>query len=425
MKKQHVVVAGGGLIGLCTAYWLLRDGHRVTIVERTKLGAGAATGNAGELTPQMVAPLASSNTARDIIHGVFAHRHYLSIAPLRLPQLARFGMGFLAASAGPLRARGDAALAQFTPHLLASLDRMAADGIDTSGGSTGFLMTAESEPTMLAAHAAYAERARRGWGDPPEDPMSGRELHEAEPTLTERTQFGFMLPGEVSIDPVKFVASLIEHITELGAEVRLGLTVQRLGDGASVVCVDEDARQVTVSGDRVVLATGAWTSQVLRRSRIPHIPVVPGKGYSFTVPVKTMPRTLVHSMDRHCVVIPMSGRLRVVGIMSFDGEPERFHSDRIEVLRGFAEGLIEGADWDGRTDEWMGPRPMTADGLPLIGPATPSGEVLVASGHNMHGLSLGPITGQIMADLIAGRQPGVANWPFDLRPFAVRRSAVS
>ena len=68
---------------------------------------------------------------------------------------------------------------------------------------------------------------------------------------------------------------------------------------------------------------------------------------------------------------------------------------------------------------------MTADGLPLIGPATPSGEVLVASGHNMHGLSLGPITGQIMADLIAGRQPGVANWPFDLRPFAVRRSAVS
>lgn len=267
------------------------------------------------------------------------------------------------------------ALAQFTPHLLASLDEMAADGIDTSGGGTGFLMTAESEAAILEAHSLYAERARRGWGEAPEDPMSGRELREAEPTLTELTKFGFMLPGEVSIDPVKFVASLIECITELGAEVRLGLTVQKLGDGASVVCLDEDARQVTISGDRVVLATGAWTSQVLRRSRIPHLTVVPGKGYSFTVPVATMPRTLIHSMDRHCVLIPMSGRLRVVGIMSFDGEPERFHSDRIDVLRGFTEGLS-----------------------------------MVLTG---------------MADLVAGRQPGVANWPFDLRPFAVRRWAIA
>ena len=102
MKKQHVVIVGGGLIGLNAAFWLCKDGHRVTIIERDHLGAGAATGNAGELTPQQVAPLASSNTAKDIIKAVFTNSSYLSIDTLQLPRLAGFGIGFLR-SAGKSR----------------------------------------------------------------------------------------------------------------------------------------------------------------------------------------------------------------------------------------------------------------------------------------------------------------------------------
>jgi D-amino-acid dehydrogenase len=420
-KRHHVLVVGGGLIGLCSAYWLLREGHRVTIIERDHLGAGAATGNAGELTPQMVAPLASTNTARDIVAGLFSTRSYLSIAPSKLPRLAGFGMGFLASSLPKLRARGDAALAQFLPHMLPSLEAMADDGVDTSGGGHGFLMTAQDEPTLLAAHALYADRAARGWAQAPGEPMSGDALRRAEPALTEETEYGFLLPGEFSLDPVTFVASLIERVLALGANVVTDATVEQLGSGASVVAIDERGTRRIITGDRVVLAAGAWTSRVLRRSGIRSAGVVAGKGYSFTVPVRTMPRTLVLSMDLHCVAIPMHGRLRIVGMMEFDGRPEQGNRDRLDVLASFASRLIDDADWSDRTDEWMGPRPMTADGLPLLGPVEGRREVIVASGHNMHGLSLGPLTGRIVTDLVSGRQPAADGWAFDLVPFAVRR----
>lgn len=420
---KHVVVVGGGLIGLCTSYWLLRAGHRVTIVERDHLGAGAATGNAGELTPQMVAPLASSNTARDIVSGLFSTKSYLSISPWKLPQLAGFGLGFLASSTAPRRARGDAALAQFLPHILPTLAAMAEDGVDTSGGGMGYLMTANDEATLLDAHQLYSDRAARGWAEAPGDPLSGAALHAAEPALTDDTKFGFMLPGEFSLDPVTFVASLASRVEALGAEVRTGLEAVRLSEGAAVVCRDADARELEVRGDRVVLASGAWTTGLLRRSGIfCAAGVTAGKGYSFTVPLKQMPKTLVHSMDLHCVAIPMHGRLRIVGMMEFDGMPERVNADRFEVLAGFASQVIADADWDARTEEWMGPRPMTSDGLPLLGRLPGRDEIIVAAGHNMHGLSLGPITGQIVTDLVSGVEPGVDGWPFDLAPFAVQRA---
>lgn len=421
MKKHHVVVVGGGLIGLSTAFALLRDGHQVTIVEREALGSGAATGNAGELTPQQVAPLASPNTARDVVRGVFTRTSYLSIAALKLPALAGFGLGFLRSSGRAGVARGAAALAQFSGEIFPALQRMADAGIDISGGGDGYLMTCSEDGALRAAHAGYQRRAEHGWGDAPGPLLRGDALAEYEPALERSVTGGFVLPGEFSLDPVTFVASLAEHVRAAGANVRTGLTAMRIGGGAAVVCEDRELREVTITGDRVVVAAGAWTSTILRRSGIRAAGVVSGKGYSFTVPVERMPGTLVHALDRHCVAIPMHGRLRIVGMMEFDGRPEQMNRDRFNVLARAAAGVIAGADWENRTDEWVGARPMTADGLPLLGQVAARPEVIVASGHNMHGLSLGPATGEVVADLIAERVPQAQGKPIDLAPFAVRR----
>ncbi|MBS3181634.1 NAD(P)/FAD-dependent oxidoreductase [Leucobacter manosquensis] len=423
MIRHHVVVVGGGLIGLSTAHALLREGHKVTIVEKRALGSGAATGNAGELTPQQVAPLASANTARDVFRGVLSRNSYLSIDPLQLPRLARFGLGFLRAARTANASRGAAALAQFSGGIRAALQRMADDGVDISGGGDGFLMTSSDETELDAAHAAYRSRAERGWGAGPGPVLRGDELRAAEPALQPTVVGGFMLPGEFSLDPVTFVASLVERVRAGGADIREGLAAMRIGTGpsASIVCADENGAEVTVRGDRLVIAAGAWTTSILRRSRIRSAPVVSGKGYSFTVPVDRMPSSLVHAMDLHCVAIPMHGRLRIVGMMEFDGHPERANPHRFEVLTRAASRLIADADWSARTDDWVGARPMTADGLPLLGRVPRRPDVIVAAGHNMHGLSLGPITGEIVAALVADREPFVEGRRLDLAPFAVRR----
>jgi D-amino-acid dehydrogenase len=415
------VIVGGGLIGLCTAHVLLREGHRVTIVERDHLGAGAATGNAGELTPQQVAPLASPHIVKDVVAGVLTNSSYLSMSLPSLPQLAGFGVRFLRASASKNAARGEAALAQFANGIFPALDRLTADGIDTSGGGSGYLMTCSNEDELLASHRKYGQRAARGWGEAPGPILRGDKLREQEPSLAPGVIAGYMLPAERSLDPVTFVDSLIRHVGAAGATILTGITVQRILDGATVFGQDSNGDYVTVSGDRVVVAAGAWSSPILQRSGIASYGIVSGKGYSYTVPVERMPKTLVHSLDRHCVAIPMHGRLRIVGMMEFDQKPEQLNPARLEVLTRAARGLIAGADWERRTEEWVGARPMTADGMPLLGTAPSRPEIIVAAGHNMHGLSLGPITAEVIADLVAGRTPTSDGAPLDLKPFAVRR----
>lgn len=418
---KHVVIVGGGLIGLSAAHALVRDGHTVTIIERDHLGAGASTGNAGELTPQQVAPLASRNTALDVTRGVFTNSSYLSISPFKLAHLARFGIEFLLASTKKRAARGEAALAQFLDGMFPALDRLTADGIDTGGGSEGFLMTCSDEAALQAAYAKHQRRADNGWGEAPGPILRGDALHEAEPALGPEVHAGFMLPAERSLDPVTFVASQIKYLLDAGVEVRSGLTAQRLGEGSSVVCVDEQGNEETISGDAVIVAAGAWTTKVLKKSGIRSKKVVTGKGYSFTVPIEQMPKTLIHAIDVNAVIIPMSGRLRIVGMMEFDEQPEKFNANRLDILTSAASKVLTGADWENRTEEWVGARPMTSDGLPLLGAVPGRPNVFVASGHNMHGLSLGPLTGEILADLVAGRTPTSNDKPIDLKPFAINR----
>lgn len=356
---------------------------------------------------------------KDVFSGVFTNSSYLTIAPLRLPWLAAFGLGFIRAADRRGSSRGRRSLTQLAQGILPSLDRFGADGVDISGGGSGYLMTSSDPESLRASRAGFEAHARRGGGEAPGPLLSPAELRVQEPALAPTVSGGFMLPGEFSLDPVTFVGSLIARLESAGVEVLAGRVAVRVGPDANVRCRDAEGRASTVSGDRVVIATGAWSSSLLKRSGIRTRAVVAGKGYSFTVPVERMPRTLIHSMDRHCLAVPMHGRLRIVGMMEFDGRPTRFNADRVALLARAASGLIAGADWEARTDEWVGPRPMTADGLPIIGPVPGNPGAIVASGHNMHGLSLGPITGDIVADLVAGRTPKLGGRAIDMTPFAV------
>lgn len=422
-SSKHVLVIGGGLVGLCSAYSLLRAGCTVTIIDKNVLGAGAATGNAGEITPLQVAPLASPSMIKDIAAGVFTQNSYLSIAMSKLPYLAGFGLRFMRSARPQVMARSLTALAQFADGIFPSFDAMAKEGIDVSGGGAGYLFTSSNPEEIRAMHAGFVGRASLEQQNAPCKILRGDELQAVEPVLRSNALTGFLLPAERYLAPIRFVKSLIDEVRFAGATILESTHALKL-DGASgrpgIRVAHANGTQEVLTADAVVLATGAWSKPLLNASGL-RATMAAGKGYSFTVPVERMPRTLIHSVDKHFVATPMGGALRIAGIMEFDGTPDRMNPNRLEFLAKAASSVISGADWQNRTDEWVGPRPMTPDGLPMLGEVKGFPNTFVAAGHNMHGLSLGPVTGDIVTQMVLGLSPTVNGVEIDMSPFSPSR----
>ncbi|MCV7062166.1 FAD-binding oxidoreductase, partial [Mycolicibacterium vaccae] len=194
---------------------------------------------------------------------------------------------------------------------------------------------------------------------------------------------------------------------ERGADLRTGevRAVSRTADG---VRLDLRAGE-PLRADAVVLATGAWLPELTgRRVRVG---LQAGRGYSFTVPVDRPLPGPIYLPEARVACTPYRGGLRVAGTMEFRRPSEPIAHRRIDAIIASATPLFDGVRWDERTDLWVGPRPVTDDGLPLIGEL--AGDVYVAGGHGMWGLAHGPATGRLLAEqIVTGKQPEAAR-PFD------------
>jgi D-amino-acid dehydrogenase len=151
--------------------------------------------------------------------------------------------------------------------------------------------------------------------------------------------------------------------------------------------------------DAAVLAAGVWSVTLAATIGV-RLPIFPGKGYSFIVPIDDAPRHPILLEAAHVVMTPLDEGTRIAGTMELDGRHDRFDRRRVEAIVAAARPYVRGADWDRRWAEWVGPRPMTPTGLPLIGPIGDSGRAFVAAGHNMFGVTLAPATGRAIAQLI-------------------------
>lgn len=424
---QEVLVLGGGIIGLCSAYSLINAGHRVTLVDRDRLGSGAARGNAGEITPLTALPLAGPSMIQETVRGVVSRRHYLSIAPLALPALTAFGLSFLAHCRPGRVAAGAQALDQLVRGAFAAYDEYQHDGISLAGGGTGYLYTHRSQETLAAFRNNLVQRADHLGLTRPESMLLGDDVHGDEPALAPTVQASFIAPSERFIDPGVFVDDLSARVQAAGARVIEDAEVLRVNTGGSLpAAVIRTAQgEERVSATRIVVACGARTGKVLAASgeRVPaRMRVQAGRGYSFTVGTSMLPRRLLGSLDQRTVAIPLSGRLRIVGLMDFDGSQDHFDPRRLHQLAVRASTFVRGVNWSDISEEWVGPRPITPSGLPIISALPMDSRIVVATGHNMHGVSLGPVTGELVTALVEGRPGKISGASVDMQPFALPAS---
>jgi D-amino-acid dehydrogenase len=388
-----VIVVGAGVIGAACAYELAGVGARVSVLERGGgWGEGCSWGNAGLIVPSHARPIAAPESLRAGL-GWMLRRD--SPFGLRLrPSLAPWLLRYVRASTAARAAAGEALQRDLAVESLGMLRELADRGIDAGFEQRGVLVVHTAPDGEADAAAEAASETGRALGA---RALTAAEARELEPSLSEAVRAGVLFPGEARCDPVRLVRGLGAAAAERGAELRERTEVLAVRPEAGGVAVE--TTRGTLRAGHAVLAAGAWSGRLAAAARVP-LPLQGGKGYA----VEWEPGPLrmpLYLHDERCVANPMSDRLRMTGGLLLDGLDERFDARRVKAIRAAAANVL-GVRAEPRL-YWRGLRPCTPDGLPVIGAHPRAPRLLAATGHGMLGVTLAPLTGRLIAGLVAGR----------------------
>lgn len=395
---RSAVVVGAGIVGLSTAWFLQERGVEVTVVDRTGVAAGASWGNAGWVSPTLTIPLNDPAVLRYGLRSLAS-----PTAPLHIPPTADVGLwSFLIRFAMNCRlsswTRAAKANLPFNEECLEAYDVLTSNGVavpTTDGAITALFETAchaEHFMTELRRMAAVGQTVTVTG-------LSGATLREHVPLASPAITTGISVEGQRFVDPGRFVRALGDAVVDRGAELVIGEVTDVRARHSGV---DVDLPNRTLHAETAVIATGAWLSKLTK----PWVrtPVRAGRGYSFTVPLERPILGPIYLPEARVACTPYQGGLRVAGTMEFRDPDDALQPARVDAIVASAAPLLDGVDWNCRSDVWVGPRPVTPDGRPLIGEVAQG--IYVAGGHGMWGLAHGPVTGRLLAEHITtGKQP--------------------
>lgn len=415
--RGEVAVVGAGLIGLFSAHYLLDRGYAVTLLERGDPGGGASRVNGGWVCPARSDPLPSYPVVRDGLRSLLPGTGGgFFLAPAAVPRVAAFLTRFVRSASAARFERSWDELDGLNARTVELVDELVTAELIGGLGDEGFLMLHPTREEAEATRAALVTVARRGFCPAPEPVLGRSALLELEAGLGPAAQWGFLHRGDRWLDPSRLVDALIRSVVERGARIVTDAAVSAVRAGRSGVTV------VTARGDveagHAVIAAGAWSELLLQPLGVQGH-VTPGKGYSFSVRPAAPPTHVLRLGQTHVGVTPLGQHARVVGMVELDGTHERFNPARVAAMKRAAAPYLSGVDWGASTEERVAPRPLTPDGKPLIGCVPGAERVVVATGHNMLGLTLGAATGRLVTDLVE-RGPAAAVAAFDPMRFTQR-----
>ena len=406
---RHAAIVGAGIVGLSVAFFLQDEGFEVTVYDRRGVAGGASAGNAGWITPAMVAPLPEPSVLRYGLVSLLRRDSPLRIPPAALPTTWRFLAAFAAHCTRRRWLAGLSGFAGLTALALSSYEKLAAAGAAETLEDAP-VVAAFDRPEQAAALRHELRSVAATGQDVCVDELTAADLHREQPLLSARATFGLRINGQRRVQPLDMVRSLAAAVAARGGALATDVAVRGLaslpGGGVRV-----DAAERSGDYAACVLAGGAWISELARPAGV-RVPVLAGRGYSFAVATPEPLARPVYLPPLRVACTPAPGGMRAAGTMEFRRADDPLDRRRILAIARSAREYLPDIDWSARSGEWVGARPVTADGLPVIGGTKMAG-VFVAGGHGMWGMTLGPATGQLLARMIAtGRRPD-ALAPFD------------
>jgi D-amino-acid dehydrogenase len=410
--RPDVLVIGGGIVGVCAAHSLVTRGVRTTLLERGEICSGASHGNGGWIFPSESAPIPRPGAIRQSLPWLLDPESPFSIQPRANFALMRWLWDFRRAcnakamheSFGLRRALS-----------LASLERVAefSEKLDFDFGfkQRGLTLVFRTAKAMREIQhdvdLLQADGGSAHW-------LSVEALRERVPGLAPDLAGGLDFPEDAHITPGDFVRGLAAESARLGAAIETHTEVLGI-EWARRKPVKVLTTRGEFEADEVILAAGAWTPELTGGLGI-RVPVEAAKGYSITVEKPEDYPDLPLLIEGKIFVTPMGQHLRFGGTLELAGLDMRLNRRRLDAIARTTRAYLPGIPHKPTIEIWRGLRPLTPDDLPILGrPAGTSGLIL-ATGHGMSGISQGPISGELVAQLATGETPAV-----DLAPFSPDR----
>lgn len=416
MKSKKIVIIGGGIVGLATAHYAARQGHRVTIVERAAPpGAGCSLGSSGMVVPSHFIPLAAPGMVALGLKWMWNPESPFYIRPRFSPELFRWGWRFMRAANAAHVARSAPLLRDLHLASRGCYEEWSTQFQDAFGlAKKGLLMLCKSEHG-LQEEAKTAEIAR-DLGVPAEV-LTRRETEALEPSLRFDVAGAVYYPRDCHLTPERLIAALCRALAEAGVEIAWQTTPTRWNVAGSRI-ESIETNQGRITGDEFVLTAGVWSAEVAKQLGV-HVPMQAGKGYSITLQTPPrLPAICAILSEARVAVTPMGTSLRIGGTMEITsaevtstptGVDTSINLARVRgITRAVTEYCPDFAPADFRdAPVWSGFRPCSPDGMPYIGRFARYANLSAATGHSMMGISLAPITGKIMAEILSDQEPSI------------------
>jgi len=411
----RVVIVGAGVIGLSCAHTLRKAGADVVLLDKGEPGFGSSFGNAGWIVPSLAGPMPAPGLGLTSLTWLLKRDSPLHISPAALPKLAGFLWSFWRHCNTSDYLSGQKSVGELGRSTMSLFDELEREGTSFEMHRDGLIFVF-LDPDTLHLVAEDLENMRPFGYEVP-DPLSGEDVRKLEPALCGDVAGGLLVKEERHVRPESLNQGLLDRVKELGAEVRtqneVGDVVRENGRVSAVTTTEGP-----VEGDHFVIAAGAWTAP-LGRAFGYSVPVEAGKGYSVTFERSAVQiHRPLYLGEVKVGVTPYDGGLRIAGTMELSGINERLDSRRVDAIRRNAEKYLPGVSQAGAGEEWVGMRPLTPDGLPLIGRVPGADNIYMATGHAMLGMTLAPATAAVIGELIMEGSSSLDITPFDPGRFA-------